>query len=316
MTRTGLNRWATSLLALLGMSMGVAVAQETEAGFTDSGADSCLRCHDESAEYPVLDILNTRHGHRGDPGAPFGPGGLQCEACHGPGDEHAGRVRRGRERPAIPYFSDEQPASVNEENSICLTCHEKTSLAGWASSEHHDQDLRCTSCHQLHATTDAVTDDQLQAKVCHTCHKQQRADAYKASSHPVRFGEMACTDCHTPHSSDSEHALVRESVNATCWECHAEKRGPFLWEHPPASEDCTLCHRAHGSNHPALLTRRSPLLCQQCHSRTGHPALAFDGDELPGNGSTRSAFLLSRGCQNCHAQVHGSNHPSGTNLTR
>ena len=262
----------------------------------------------------MLDIFKTRHGHRGDPDSPFG-GGLQCESCHGPGDEHAGRVRRGRERPAIPYFSSGSEASVAEENEQCLGCHQKTSLAGWEGSTHHDQDLSCTSCHQLHTTTDAVTDDQLQAEVCYDCHKQERADTFKASSHPVRFGEMACSDCHTPHSSDNDHSLVRESVNATCFECHAEKRGPFLWEHAPASEDCSLCHQAHGSNHPSLLTRRSPLLCQQCHSRGAHPALPYTGDDLGGN-SNLSVILLSRGCQNCHSQVHGSNHPSGTNLTR
>ena len=306
----------------LAMAQGEDAADEaTEARaaipYTDDGADTCLRCHDEDSDFPVLGILKTRHGHRGDPGAPFGPQGLQCESCHGPGGEHGGRVRRGQDRPPIPHdFESHTPDAVAAENGICLDCHQRGGVAHWASSVHQESDLACTSCHQIHVPEDPVLDARQQPEICYDCHQEQRADSYKASSHPVRFGEMACTDCHQPHASLNEDSLVRTTVNDTCYTCHAEKRGPFLWEHPPATEDCTNCHRPHGSNHPAMLTMRQPLLCQQCHSRAGHPSLALDGDNLPGEGGNFSALLLSRGCGNCHSQVHGSNHPSGVNLTR
>ena len=32
--------------------------------------------------------------------------------------------------------------------------------------------------------------------------------------------------------------LKEASVNDNCYKCHAEKRGPFLWEHPPVRENC------------------------------------------------------------------------------
>jgi DmsE family decaheme c-type cytochrome len=107
---------------------------------------------------------------------------------------------------------------------------------------------------------------------------------------------------------------VRQTVNATCEQCHAEQRGPYLWEHAPVSEDCTLCHSPHGSNHPGMLTRRAPLLCQSCHSQFGHPSVAYGPDELISG--TPSRFLLAQSCLNCHSQVHGSNHPSGSKLMR
>ena len=125
---------------------------------------------------------------------------------------------------------------------------------------------------------------------------------------------MACSDCHNVHDGNNDFLLVEDNVNDTCYSCHAEKRGPFLWEHAPVTEDCTLCHRPHGSNHPALLTKRAPLLCQQCHSASGHPAVAYTSEEL--DSSRNARFLMSRGCQTCHAQVHGSNHPSGSTQIR
>ena len=58
--------------------------------YSAKGADTCLECHDdESAAYSASAIFKTRHAQRGDKRAPFGAGGLQCEACHGPGALHA-----------------------------------------------------------------------------------------------------------------------------------------------------------------------------------------------------------------------------------
>ena len=110
--------------------------------------------------------------------------------------------------------------------------------------------------------------------------------------------------------------LVKPTVNQTCFTCHAEKRGPFLWEHAPAAEDCTLCHTPHGSVYGTLLKRNPPLLCQQCHTVSGHPAVARTGAALPGGSAGASGFLLAGSCTNCHSQVHGSNHPSGVKLMR
>jgi hypothetical protein len=49
----------------------------------------------------------------------------------------------------------------------------------------------------------------------------------------------------------------------------------------------------------------------------GHPSTAYTPDRLPGGGGTPGgAFLVAGGCVNCHSQVHGSNHPSGSKLMR
>jgi DmsE family decaheme c-type cytochrome len=118
-----------------------------------------------------------------------------------------------------------------------------------------------------------------------------------------------------PHGTTSEKQLVRATLNETCYECHAEKRGPMLWEHAPVAEDCSNCHAPHGSTNPGMVKMRGPLLCQSCHSQQGHPSFAYGPSSLPGNASPATQLPLGN-CMNCHSQVHGSNHPSGATLTR
>lgn len=281
--------------------------------YSKEGADTCLGCHDEEGPgYSASALFKTPHARRGDKRSPFGAGGLQCEACHGPGAAHA----RNKKATSINGFKAESPLSLAQRNQVCLSCHEGTSRTGWHAGAHERSGLACTDCHKVHAEHDPVLAKQSEPEVCLGCHKQQRADFHKASSHPVRQGRMACSDCHAPHGSAAPAMLAKPTLNQTCFSCHAEKRGPLLWEHAPVAEDCALCHSAHGSVRAALLTKSPPLLCQQCHSSAGHPSVARTGAALPGNGGVGSLFVVAGSCSNCHTQVHGSNHPAGSKLMR
>lgn len=298
---------AVAAVALATAAVVGALAQE--ARYSDKGADTCLACHDDEL---TLTLFRTRHAMPSDPHGPFGPGELQCEACHGPGDAHAGRVRRGQERPPILNFDEDTPVDV--QNGMCIDCHADDTGTAWHSGPHAARGVACTDCHSSHIARDPVLAIATEAEVCFTCHRRQRAEMLRAFSHPVDEAKMACTSCHAPHGEAVATSLVRATVNDTCFGCHAEKRGPFLWEHAPAVEDCGLCHAAHGSNHSGMLTRRGPLLCQSCHTQAGHPAVAYDTSGLPAG--MPSQFLLGQNCMNCHSQVHGSNHPSGSKLMR
>ncbi len=285
--------------------------------YSAKGADTCLECHDadaDTATFTTAGIFKTRHAHRGDARSPFGAGGLQCEACHGPGARHASKG--SKKTLSINSFKPNSFMSAAQRNEPCLGCHQNQSRTGWHAAAHDRGGLACTDCHKLHSERDAVLTKVNEAEVCFRCHKQQRGDFNKASSHPVRFGRMACSDCHSPHGSSSTAMLVKPTVNQTCFTCHAEKRGPLLWEHAPVAEDCTLCHSSHGSVRAGLLTKSTPLLCQQCHSVAGHPAVSRTGAALPSNGGAGAIFVVAGSCTNCHSQVHGSNHPAGAKLMR
>lgn len=278
--------------------------------YTEKGADTCLTCHTEAWPYPIFPIFKTKHANRADKRTPFA--GLQCEACHGPGAKHA----ESGDKNAINSFKSTSFLSPEQRNKFCLECHSGNARSGWHASTHENNNLACNNCHKIHAERDPVLVKATQPEVCYTCHRQQRADFAKPSTHPVRFAKMSCSECHSAHGSTSAGMLVKPTVNQTCFICHAEKRGPFLWEHAPAAEDCTLCHHPHGSVYAARLKKNPPLLCQQCHTVAGHPSVARTPAGLPGGSAGASGFLLAGGCINCHSQVHGSNHPSGVKLMR
>ena len=73
------------------------------------------------------------------------------------------------------------------------------------------------------------------------------ADMLKRSSHPMRENQLLCRDCHDPHGGAGDALAIHATTNDTCFACHAEKRGPFLWEHPPAAEDCISATRRRGA---------------------------------------------------------------------
>lgn len=280
--------------------------------FTRKGADTCAKCHDEDSPFPVYAIYKTKHAQPADRNTPFA--GLECETCHGPGEKHAQWVQPGEKQAPIISFGVGSSLTAGQQNQICLDCHRGEERIDWHGSVHQSSDVTCTSCHKIHIAQDPVLAARSQPGLCYQCHKKVRAEFLKPSVHPVRFGKMACSDCHQVHGTDSPEDLKQPTVNQTCYTCHGDKRGPLLWEHAPVAEDCGICHFPHGSTHPALLKRRAPLLCQQCHSQFGHPSVPRSAGDLP-NGNP-SAFLLSGSCMNCHSQVHGSNHPSGATLMR
>lgn len=263
----------------------------------------CLKCHDED----VGGMMSTKHAVTGDPRTPWGRG-KACQACHGDSAEHL----RNSKVPPDTVFAKTTPAA--QRNAPCLTCHQGGKRMHFAGSVHERSDIACSDCHNPHKAVDQVLVAQTQAGVCFDCHKDKRAASLRASTHPIRGGAMPCTSCHQPHGSIGEHNLIKASVNDTCYTCHADKRGPFLWEHPPASEDCANCHDPHGTNATPMLTARPPFLCQQCHQTPFHPSTLYSGSNLPP--SLAGDKMLGNACVNCHVKVHGSNHPAGARLTR
>jgi DmsE family decaheme c-type cytochrome len=284
--------------------------QATAPAYSKKGADTCLNCHDDAN---LAGIFKTKHGQPGNADAPFGHGQLQCEACHGPGGKHA--TTKGKDRPAMIKFGSKSGTPVAQQNQQCLTCHQSSTKHMWGASGHGSATLSCADCHKAHDATDKVLRAGDQQEICFTCHQTQKANSLKPYAHPIRQGEMACSSCHEPHGSTTRNALKGATVNETCYSCHPDLRGPFVWEHAPVAEDCTLCHDQHGSIHPAMLKQRAPFLCQTCHSASGHPSVAYGPSGLPG-GSAPSPAVVAGSCTNCHVQVHGSNHPSGRSLTR
>ena len=289
---------------------GATAASSAPAAYSPQGADTCLGCH--GGDTDVTGIFRTKHARPNDPSGPFGHGGLQCEACHGPGGAHV--EAGGGPLAGMRDFGPKALTPAPQQNAVCLGCHQSNAAHDWASSAHAASDVACASCHKLHSAQGSGADRSHPDRGLHRLSSGAAHRSAKPSHHPLREGKMACTSCHSPHGSTAPAQLVKNTVNETCTTCHAEYRGPFLWEHQPVTEDCTNCHDPHGSAQPALLKMRPPFLCQTCHEGAGHPSIVNTPQGLPGG--TPSAYLLAGGCINCHSQVHGSNSPSGRAFMR
>lgn len=201
----------------------------------------------------------------------------------------------------------------------CVTCHEKEGKE-YKLSTHYRIFVKndatgaegCETCHgpgSIHADNSGGTGNIINPKkdpeVCFTCHTDKKMQFRLPYHHPVLEGKMSCTDCHDPHGIDVRPwtATSENDVNETCYKCHSDKRGPFIWEHDALKEGCTTCHQVHGSVNDKMLIARDYNLCLRCHATVSNPTLG--GHESAAvNARWKEGTCWSAGC---HQAVHGSN---------
>lgn len=290
-----------SCLLLMGAGASVGQAETPQSGVASGyvGADTCKDCH----EAPYASYLKTMHAKKNIAGSPAS--GKGCEACHGAGAAHVDKGG-GRGTGMHPFGKAEE---ARDKAARCLACHDDSArLALWQSSRHSAAGISCDNCHGGHSTQPKGL-KKPQRDLCFDCHRDIASQVNRQSHHPIKEGKVSCSDCHDPHGSFGQKMIKADSVNELCYTCHAEKRGPYMFEHPPVQEDCLACHTAHGSNHNKLLTQKTPNLCQGCHIGT-HPHYRGPFTAATGFAATNPSDKgVARACLNCHAAIHGSNGP-------
>ena len=312
------------LLAFAFSMFTAAVLAQEPAG--PPGPQVCKRCHEDQ----VQSFGDTIHGKKGHPDSPASA--AACGTCHGDGTQHV-KERGGTGNIQNPA-SKTLPAA--EKDKVCLNCHAASRhLAFWDSGKHRKNDVSCTNCHSAHGgqpTLLKLTNPQIaplvnttrvpQQEVCFNCHRDIRSLVMRPSHHPIVEGKVKCTSCHNPHGALSPAMVVSESIKELCTTCHADKRGPFIFEHAPVEESCLNCHNPHGSRSVKLLNEKVPNLCQDCHDAAQHPGTMYDADATfrapVGPTSGPNTRFLARSCLNCHVEIHGSNSPAarGRRLVR
>lgn len=293
------------------------------------GSDSCLECHAaEATHYALTAHAATKLGNSK-------PSLRGCEACHGGARDHVGfylTIQKlnegGKEAEATVLMNDAGKAAAAKMKSfkeigaaaasaVCLKCHEGSQgrseeRFNFRRSEHGRHGLSCLDCHSSHEPrrTEFLLRN-TEPGLCYQCHADQKASFAKPFHHKVPEGAMKCSDCHNQHGGFASKSM-RNTVtgDATCVKCHADKQGPFVFEHAPVKvEGCQACHTPHGSTNAKLLTRNLVrFLCLECHSNT--PGLA--GEDGAGLGTqTPAGHNLTdpryQNCTLCHIDIHGSN---------
>jgi DmsE family decaheme c-type cytochrome len=243
-----------------------------------------------------------------------------CEGCHGPAKAH---VEAHGGKTTIPRaFSLMEPKAVLD---TCLNCHARDfGKVNIRRSTHSLVDVVCTNCHSIHKSpAPQFLLAKKQTELCYTCHADVRAQFNMPFKHRVNEGFMSCTDCHNPHGAfapswgmgDRPRMVTQSEGNEeACLKCHADKRGPFAYEHPPVRvEGCEVCHTPHGSTNAKLLARPVVYtLCLRCHNgadnfgtRSSSP---HNGIPVPSNFNNTHNMLDPRyqRCTTCHVRIHGS----------
>jgi DmsE family decaheme c-type cytochrome len=269
------------------------------------GEDTCLGCHEEQRK----GYFESPHHRATDPRTPAAKQG--CESCHGPGSLH---VDDPSANPLVRFTG----AAPRTENAACVACHNRGDHAVWEGSQHERRDLTCATCHGVHEYRSEVSQLKklTELETCASCHRDKIAKLDRSGHMPVREGKMQCSTCHNPHGATNVRLLRKgDSLAEMCTSCHADKRGPYLWEHAPTRDGCATCHDPHGSSNERMLVAKPPILCQRCHIATRHPSTIYDAG-LIGSGSSPSVRIYARSCVTCHSAIHGSNHPSGQRFVR
>jgi DmsE family decaheme c-type cytochrome len=273
-----------------------------------AGSDVCVGCHEKQVRL----LAKSPHWKKAVPGAPINSEG--CEACHGPGAAHA---EQGGGKGVGGLITFDKKVAADRKSGVCLTCHENsTQLAMWDSGMHKKMDVACSDCHTVHGPPKAPAgygttltglgySPSWEYQVCGKCHLDVKARFNRRAHHPLVEGRITCSNCHQPHGSMYPSMIKAPSVNQLCYKCHAEKRGPYMFEHPPVDENCAACHTPHGGVHEWLLVEKVPNLCQNCHNQS-HGTTRYSRETLF-TGKSPAIFSVGRACLNCHINIHGSN---------
>ena len=291
--RRGLPFAFTAVTALLFCAPPLP-AQNKPAGY--AGSDTCSACHEDLSrafDRNPHHIVETDSKHNWK--------GMACESCHGPGAKHTESLSPSD----ILNPSKLAPAKTDQ---LCLKCHlNEPTHVGRIRSGHAKNQVSCTACHAIHKGPQAMRPTRAPAvnEMCARCHTSEWAQFQKPYKHRLPEGAMSCTDCHNPHGGLLPGSIRTVAANEpSCFRCHGDKRGPFVYEHSPMRTDgCGACHEPHGSANPRMLTRHEVrFVCLECHSNLGVQNTL--GGVPPAFHDLRSARFQN--CTICHSKVHGS----------
>lgn len=245
----------------------------------------CNGCHEE---------ITTPFAH--SPHARLGA--VSCASCHGDGAKHAEQA----DKSLITLPKGAAGAKT------CLQCHGgEKDFTHAGTGAHATASVYCTDCHSIHAPApnNVALLRAAAGAECARCHPSQSKEFSKPFAHHLGRGGMSCFSCHNPHGGRGDGSLEETTAGELpCLACHAEKRGPFVFQHVSGEVgNCLSCHEPHGSNNPKRLTRaRVDQVCLECHS-------ALPAGNLGAGPPSFHNLLLPRyqNCTVCHVAIHGSN---------
>ena len=268
-----------------------------------------------------------------------------CFSCHA--DKNPAEIKGTVHKPAVrdclkchdPHTSNNKdqllkPASGEQKENLCLSCHEIGVHTPEKGSRHLALDMGCDTCHINHKTGPSPDREftkhlkKATPALCLECHDAKDASLAKAHRNQP-FDKADCITCHNPHESDKPKlmqafmhppfadkqcdvcheqpkngkvVLTAATGKELCVMCHDDKAKAIdtaKVQHPGAmAADCTDCHNPHASRQPGLPKTNSVEICLSCHAEQAEMR----------NKKHLHQPAFEQGCATCH-QPHGSENP-------
>lgn len=248
---------------------------------------ACLDCHDDMAK----SLIHSAHAFSNKEDL-SDPKGIGCIGCHDGAKEHL-------EDPSTDNILTPFELPASEQSALCSRCHVNPHQIAMTSSDPHAlAGIACMDCHSIHNNTNEKLVKDAGENYCASCHQGVMSEFKRRSSHPLEAGQVKCVSCH--EMSGIKDGLFAQGHDWTCQNCHADKSGPFPFDHPVTGGHlvngggCIECHSPHGSPNDRLLNQPKNGVCIQCHAvpalhRVQHSGLGTQLD-----------------CVECHSDIHGS----------
>jgi Tfp pilus assembly protein PilF len=203
--------------------------------FDRAVGEECMACHTGKIDYQPGSTNFYRQVSLG----------IDCEKCHGPGQEHVARMERdeivdvGRE---IDY-SIVNPAKlpIQAQFDVCMQCHLQgvnVLQPGHESVQEYRPGMSLSAVYDIF-----IEQHEGEADFGIASHAERLLESacFKGSA-----GKMTCTTCHDPHKSISVTAT--DTYTRQCQSCHQAGKGQSAMCSAPAdlrsaaADNCITCH--------------------------------------------------------------------------
>jgi predicted CXXCH cytochrome family protein len=215
----------------------------------DSWQNRCMGCHVTG----LTSVTKLETGDwQGEVGNQFLEYGVACEACHGPGSEHAGGAYAQADKKIV------NPRTVTDMQirlSICGRCHVRSKstggLHGYPWNDATNDRMQAGDNLDDYCTLDGSRYPDGTSNL-----NEQQYHDFKLESHFNNTkSPFACNECHSPHSTSGVRHILKYdySDNTLCLNCHTALNFPdenAITAHTHHAYDpanglsrCTACHR-------------------------------------------------------------------------
>jgi tetratricopeptide (TPR) repeat protein len=205
--------------------------------FTREIGLDCLHCHNGRME--------TLPGARNAFERPF-PMGIGCERCHGPGQLHVERWKRGDDTPSgglDPTIVNPRRLPTAERIEVCYQCHMGDAKATQRVVRH---DRSFASFRPGQRITDVMVPFRFKDPTEYDFGLSAQADRLMLSRcFDATGGRLECLTCHNPHVTVYHEERPEDFFKQRCLTCHTTEScvGPERErEATDPSDDCVACH--------------------------------------------------------------------------